>query len=177
MKDDARNWLIPLFISTAIMVVVASAFTRQEHRYANEDRLVISKKFAKITRLEDATRDMLRVSNRSIILYYAGEKKPWDGYVVFWPQSAEDLLGWTARDIQKHGLGCMMAPKDRDPHVKALEKFVDVPLKDRKTSVVKKDAVHKDGHLVPVVMSVWVVGDSTRTVAATMDAACNIQEK
>ena len=177
MTDDARNWLIPLFFSTLVMVVVATAFTWQEHKYADEDRATVSKKFAKITRLEDATRDMLRVSNRGIILYYAGEKKPWDGYVIFWPKAAEDLLGWTFKDIRERGLGCMMAPEDREPHVQALEKFVDVPLKDRKTSVVKKDAVHKDGHLVPVVMSVWVVGDSTRTVAATMDAQCNYKEK
>lgn len=177
MTDDARNWLVPLFISTAILVLVASAFTWQEHRYANEDRDIISKKFAKITRLEDATRDMLKVSNRSLILYYAGEQKPWDGYVVFWPESAERLLGWTWEDIQERGLGCIMEPEARAPHVKALEKFVDIPLEDRKTSVVRKNAVHKDGNLVPVVMSVWVVGSKTRTVAATMDAAENIMEK
>ena len=177
MTKDARNWLIPLFISTAIMVLVASAFTWQEHRYAQEDRGIIAKKFNKITRLEDATRDMLRVSNRPIILYYCGEQKPWDGYVVFWPEAAEKLVGWTWEDIQKRGLGCLMVPEDREPHVKALEKFVDTPLEERKTSVVRKNAMHKDGHLVPVIMSVWVVGDATRTVAATMDAVDNVVEK
>jgi len=137
----------------------------------------MGKRFAKITRLEDAMRDMLKASNRSIILYYAGERKPWDGYIIFWPETAEELLGWTWEDVRKLGLGCMMAPEDREPHVKALEKFVDVPLKERTTTVVHKEAIHKDGHKVPVVMSVWVVGDQTRTVAATMDKACNIQEK
>ena len=177
MDTDARNWLIPLFYSTLALVLVGSAFTVMEHRYAEQDKSIIAKKMSKITRLEDATRDMLRVSNRSIILYYAGEKKPWDGYVIYWPESAEKLLGWTWHDIQENGLGCMMAPEDREPHVTALEKFVDIPLEDRKTSVVKKDAIHKDGRKIPVVMSVWVVGDQTRTVAATMDAQCNYKEK
>ena len=108
MTEDSRNWLIPLFYSTLVLVVATTAFTWMEHRYANEDKDIISKKFAKITRLEDATRDMLRVSNRSIILYYAGEKKPWDGYVIFWPQAAEDLLGWTFDDIVKQ------EPKDNN---------------------------------------------------------------
>jgi len=177
MSDESSSGMIPLFYALSVLVVLAAAFTWQEHRYAQQDAILMGKRFAKITRLEDATRDMLRLSNRSIILYYCGERKPWDGYVIFWPESAERLLGWTWSDIQKRGLGCMMMPEDREPHVNALEKFVDIPLINRKTSIVKKRAVHKDGHLVPVTMSVWVVGDTTRTVAATMDASANIVEK
>ena len=177
MKDNGTSAWSPLFYSALVLVLLASAYTWQEHRYAQEDRYVMAKRFTKITRLEDATRDMLRVSNRAIILYYCGERKPWDGYVVFWPHAAEDLLGWTWKDIQERGLACMIPEEQREAHVTQLDLFVDVPIEDRKTSVIKADALHKDGHLVPVTMSVWVVGDSTRTVAATMDATVNIVEK
>ena len=176
MNED-RDWMQPLYWSTIVMVVIATMFTWQEHRSAMRDREIITSKIQRISRLEDATRDMLRVTNRPIILYYCGERKPWDGYVIYWPESAEKLLGWNWADIQEFGLACMIPPELRDPHIEHLEAFVDVPVKDRKTSFIRTEAVHKDGHLVPVTMSVWVVGDTTRTVAATMDATANVTEK
>jgi PAS domain S-box-containing protein len=177
MTEDARNWLIPLFFSSVVLVLLASAYTWQEHHYAELDREIISKKFAKISRLEDATRDMMLMTNRPIILYYAGQRKPWDGYVIFWPAAAEKLLGWTTEDVMEQGLSCMIPKDQREPHVIALEKFADVPVADRKTSVIKTDAIHKDGRMIPVVLSVWCVGDDTRTVAATIDAIDNIVER
>ena len=177
MSDESRDSLAPLFYSMLVVVVLGAVFTWQEHRYAQQDRDFIARRFIKITRLEDATRDMLRLSNRAIILYYCGERKPWDGYVIYWPPSAEKLLGWNWADIQKHGLSCMIPEHQRDSHVDALETFVDTPMENRKTSVIKTKGLHKDGHLVPITMSVWVVGDQTRTVAATMDASSNIVEK
>lgn len=172
-------------------VIVTLMLTMMEHNNAQQERMVAYEKqkltnemmhinarvSRRLTRTEDAIRDMVEVSQRPIVLYYCGEKAPWDGHVVYWPPAAERLLGWTWEDVQKEGLACMIPLEMRKAHVTQMEVFVDVPLENRKTSIINTEALHKNGSRVPVQMSVWVVGEASRSVAATIDLRENIIER
>jgi PAS domain S-box-containing protein len=172
-----------IIIGIIIFCALSVYITVIEHDNAQSER-VLQREFLRqsvlkqkhLTKLEDAIRDMVGASNRCIVIYHAGSRQPGDGSVIHWPPAAEKLLGWTWEDVRAGGLELMIQPIDREKHHIKMERFIDIPIDQRKTSILYHDAIHKDGHLVPVIVSVWCVGDHTRSLAATIDAQDKVVE-
>jgi len=131
-----------------------------------------------ITRLEDAIRDMVSVSDRPFILYHAGSVESGDERTVSWPPAAEKLLGWTMEDVNQHGLEVMMPNEDdKERHATAMELAITRRPGDRRTSIIHCDVVTKGGEVLPVRITTWVGGDHTRSVAAVIEAESKINEQ
>ena len=168
---------------TVILIMMEHDNAQEERMLATEDRIASLElkrqaimKGRHLTALEDAIRDMVGESERCIVIYHGGLHKDDKGSVVHWPPAAERLLGWTWEDVRDNGLAIMIPELDRESHENALRKFLNIPLSERKTSVLHHNAVCKDGSILPVTVSVWAVGDHTRSVAATIDAQEKIVE-
>lgn len=170
-------------IGLVMFCILLLVMTFIEHRKAQDDRIVgyelnklLLQRQRQMTRLEDAIRDMVNLSDRSIIIYHAGGPEPGDEKVVNWPPSAEKLLGWTYEDVNEHGLEVIVEEKDREKHKKDIESALNRPVDERKTTILVKDAVCKDGTRKRIRVTTWVVGDSTRSIAAIIEPENMVRE-
>jgi len=159
---------------SATLTIIAT----MEHYDTEYARAKIARHNANISRLEDSIRDLVALSDRPIVIYHAGSAVQGDETVVSWPPSAETLLGWTLDDVNTHGLGIMMPSKeDHVKHNSALEAALKKPPGKRKTSIIFCNAKTKDGSILPVRITVWVVGNQTRSVAAVIEAQSQVVEQ
>lgn len=155
-----------------------------EHNNATREKVAATKEKetafrvrGNITRLEDSIRDMLVLSERGLVILYAGEKDKGER-VVGWSSAAEKLLGWTLDDMKKLGIKALMpSEKIWQEHQKAMERSLWKPLDERKTSVVHCRAKTKSGDIIPVRITAWVVGDHTRSVAAYIEKEASVSEQ
>ena len=157
---------------------VLAAITVQEHNLAIAERDKASLMRANVSRLEDSIRDQVNMSDRGMAIVYAGEDGPGDERLIGWAPALTELLGWTLEDIQEGGLGIIMTSHgDQYKHQTAMEAAIKKPPGQRRTAVIHCQAKRKDGVIIPVRITAWVVGDLTRSVAAYIEAESQVFEK
>jgi PAS domain S-box-containing protein len=80
-----------------------------------------------------------------------------DGSITAWNPQAELIFGWAPAEIMGRLLGdTMIAPADREAHVKGVEHFLTShgsPL----NQAIELVALHRDGHQFPVEATIWPV--------------------
>lgn len=148
-------------------------------KHAIEQREKATRERENLTRIEDSIRDMIFSNHRPMIIKHMGTSEPGDEKIINWPPAAEKLLGWTLCDVQEGGLEIMIPTGlfEKDTcHDQKLEEFVNRPVEEQTTSVVTTEALHKDGRHIPVRITVWVVGDKTRSLAALVDPIDRVRE-
>ena len=160
------------------IATMLTAIATVEHWHAEAARAKMAEEEANISRLEDSIRDAISLSDRPIIVYHAGEAGKGDERFIAWPKSAEALLGWTLEDISDKGIAVLMDTDELrlDWHQEALEKALETPPGQRNTVVVHCKVRKKCGDIIPVRIAVWVVGNKTRSILATIEAESNVVE-
>lgn len=158
--------------------IIIAFIAMKEHNNAVRERIHVAKMRANVSNLEDSVRDMVSLSDRGLAILYAGTPESGDEVLVGWSPALVTLLGWTLEDINEKGLGIIMTGEaDHYKHQAALEKALKRPPGQRRTAVIHCNAKCKDGSMLQVRITAWVVGDLTRSVAAYIEAESNIFEQ
>ncbi len=88
------------------------------------------------------------------------------GEITEWNRQAQATFGWEKSEVLGKGLAEVLIPHDmRSAHVAGFEKFKhpgDGPVIDRRIEII---ALHKDGHQIPIELSVAAVRHGTGFVA------------
>lgn len=84
------------------------------------------------------------------------------GVITEWNRKAEELFGWTEKEVVGRPLAeTLVPPALRGAHAAGLRRFLDTGENRVLGKTVEFEALHRDGHLLPVEVSTWVtyVGD------------------
>ena len=151
---------VSIFGGVAIFFMLAFvSFTVQHNRGLMSHNISV---------LEHAVNDMLRQEDRPVIVYHFDEDANSVGTLINWPYVAEELLGWTWKDISQNGLACMMPAEYRVVHNEKMRAAIKSGPTDPKSMVVR--ALHKDGSEIPIKLTVWVSGERSQNVNAIIEA-------
>lgn len=78
-----------------------------------------------------------------------------DGIVTFWNDAATTIFGWSAEDMLGHEMHARLAPdRYRSAHVPGMAQFVQTGEGAVIGTMIELSALHKDGHELPVELSV-----------------------
>ena len=141
---------VGIFVFAALAQISYTVTYNRDNILANET-LVRRNHMA----LEQAFHDMVRLKDRPVIVYAISRGKSVNGILMNWPQSAEDLLGWTRAKINERGLNCIFPERYRKQHA---ARIATVAAGGRITSEPKQIetyAMHEDGREIPVTLTVW----------------------
>lgn len=167
---------VPIYVFLMVIVILISLWSYQEHNYARRDRETAMVQRDRIAVIEDRIRDsVFSCSHRSLIIYYVGEDKWGDEILINWPMSIVDLLGWTRKDIEKDGLDIIIREEDVED-IRNLLKTLELSKNRQKTIIMYKDAIHKDGTIVPIRITTWALS-GVRALAAYIEAESRIKEE
>jgi diguanylate cyclase (GGDEF)-like protein/PAS domain S-box-containing protein len=126
------------------------------------DSLMVERQLAqhRIEAQETYLRDVLRHAPDAFIsIGTAGE-------ITEWNRQAQATFGWTRSEVLGKNLASVLIPQaSRDAHAAGLSKFVhsgEGPVIDQRIEVT---ALHKDGHEIPIELSVAAVRQGTGFVA------------
>lgn len=100
----------------------------------------------------DATRSILETAHDAFVSMDAG------GFITDWNAAAERTLGWRREDAVGRVLSDTIIPhRYRRAHLSGLERFLDTgegPVLDRRLDI---EALHRDGHELPVELTITAV--------------------
>ncbi|HUR22904.1 MAG TPA: PAS domain S-box protein [Acidimicrobiales bacterium] len=84
------------------------------------------------------------------------------GVITEWNRKAEELFGWTEKEAVGRALAdTLVPPALRGAHTAGLRRFLDTGENRVLGKTVEFEALHRDGHFLPVEVSTWVtyIGD------------------
>ncbi len=93
------------------------------------------------------------------------------GRITDWNRKAEEMFGWTEKEAIGRVLGETIVPSALRPaHAAGLRRFLDTGEHRVLGRRVEFEAVHRDGHLIPVELAIWVtdIGEEV-TFSALVD--------
>jgi len=100
----------------------------------------------------DAARSILDNAHEAFISMDAG------GFIIDWNRQAEGTFGWTREEVVGRALSdTIIPPHYREAHLRGLELFLDTgdgPVLDQRFEI---EALHRDGHEVPIELTIWAV--------------------
>lgn len=94
------------------------------------------------------------------------------GVITDWNRKAEEIFGWTEKEAVGRALEeTIIPPALRPAHTAGLRRFLDTGEHRVLGRSVELEAIHRDGHLIPVEVSTWVtyVGDEVTFSALLHD--------
>jgi PAS domain S-box-containing protein len=94
------------------------------------------------------------------------------GVITDWNRKAEEIFGWTEKEAVGRVLAdTIVPPALRPAHAAGLRRFLDTGDHRVLGRSVEFEALHRDGHLIPVEVSTWVtyVGDQVTFSALLHD--------
>lgn len=94
------------------------------------------------------------------------------GVITEWNRKAEEIFGWTEREVVGRVLAeTLIPPELRPAHTAGLHRFLDTGEHRVLGKTVEMEALHRDGHLIPVEVATWVthVGDKVTFSALLHD--------
>lgn len=84
------------------------------------------------------------------------------GLITDWNRKAEETFGWTEKEVVGRALvETIVPPALRPAHTAGLRRFLDTGEHRVLGKSIEVEALHRDGHLIPVELATWVtyVGD------------------
>ncbi|MCA1675685.1 MAG: PAS domain S-box protein, partial [Actinobacteria bacterium] len=96
------------------------------------------------------------------------------GVITDWNRKAEETFGWTEKEAVGRTLGeTLIPPALRPAHAAGLRRFLDTGEHRILGKSVDFEALHRDGHLIPVEVATWVtyVGDKVTFSALLHDVS------
>ena len=94
------------------------------------------------------------------------------GVITDWNRKAEEIFGWAEKEVIGRVLAeTIVPPASRPAHTAGLRRFMDTGEHRMLGKSVELEALHRDGHLVPIELSAWVtyVGDEVTFSALLHD--------
>ncbi len=94
------------------------------------------------------------------------------GVITDWNRKAEEIFGWTEREVIGRVLAeTIIPPASRAAHTAALRRFLDTGEHGLLGRSVELEALHRDGRLIPVEVAAWVtyIGDEVTFSALLHD--------
>ncbi|HVF78369.1 MAG TPA: diguanylate cyclase [Solirubrobacteraceae bacterium] len=99
-----------------------------------------------------AARSILDNAHEAFVSMDAG------GFIIDWNRQAEATFGWTREEALGRVLSdTIIPPRYREAHLRGLERFIDTgegPVLDQRIEI---EALHRDGHEVPIELTISVV--------------------
>jgi PAS domain S-box-containing protein len=87
------------------------------------------------------------------------------GMIIGWNASAERMFGWSSIDVMGKRLSEVIIPHSlRERHEAGLKRYLREGTGSVINNRVEVSALHRDGHEIPVELSVWPVGGQQRVV-------------
>lgn len=166
-----------LLLGVTIFVALTVIFSMREHDFAHRDREQSAIHRERTANIEDRIRAaVIEDSRRPLVVYYVGDDTFGDERLITWPDAAVLLLGWTRKEMDALGLEILIPDRKKSGHRLKMVAALNRPEADQKTLVLHESALHKDGTLVPVRITVWALGGGTRSLAAYIDSEDSIEE-
>lgn len=79
------------------------------------------------------------------------------GTITDWNKKAEEVFGWTEEEVVGRALAeTIVPPALRAAHAAGLRRFLDTGDHRLLGETVELEALHRDGHLIPVEVAIWV---------------------
>ncbi|MDQ4070019.1 MAG: PAS domain S-box protein [Actinomycetota bacterium] len=79
------------------------------------------------------------------------------GVITDWNRKAEEMFGWTEKEVVGRLLAeTIVPPEVRSVHTAGLQRFLETGEHKLLGRSVELEALHRDGHLIPVELTVWV---------------------
>ncbi|MDQ3896187.1 MAG: PAS domain S-box protein [Actinomycetota bacterium] len=94
------------------------------------------------------------------------------GVITDWNSKAEEIFGWRRTEVVGRPLAeTLVPPALRPAHVAGLQRFLETGEHRVLGNIVELEALHRDGHLIPVEVSTWVtyLGDDATFSAFIRD--------
>jgi PAS domain S-box-containing protein len=83
-----------------------------------------------------------------------------EGLVTDWNPGAERILGWTRAEALGRRLSeLIIPPKYREAHEQGMRRYLQTGQGRVLNRIIEIEALHKDGHLFPVELSIWPISD------------------
>ena len=94
------------------------------------------------------------------------------GVITDWNRKAEEIFGWAEKEVVGRSLAeTLVPPALRPAHAAGLRRFLDTGEHRVLGKSVELEALHRDGHLIPVELAIWVtyLGDEVTFSALLHD--------
>ena len=83
-----------------------------------------------------------------------------EGMVTAWNPGAERILGWSKEEAMGRRMSeLIIPPKYREAHENGMRRYLRTGEARVLNRVVEIEAMHKDGHIMPVELSIWPISD------------------
>ena len=94
------------------------------------------------------------------------------GVITDWNRKAEEIFGWAEKEVVGRSLAdTLVPPALRPAHAAGLRRFLDTGEHRVLGKSVELEALHRNGHLIPVELAIWVtyIGDEVTFSALLHD--------
>ncbi|MBC7917362.1 MAG: PAS domain S-box protein [Rhodoferax sp.] len=83
-----------------------------------------------------------------------------EGMVTAWNPGAERILGWSKEEAMGRRMSeLIIPPKYREAHENGMRRYLKTGEARVLNRVVEIEALHKDGHTMPIELSIWPISD------------------
>jgi PAS domain S-box-containing protein len=103
---------------------------------------------------DDGIRQFVESANDAFVSWNAA------GAITEWTNHAESLFGWSREKVLGESFAMsVLAPRHRIVHALRMERFLGDAKPPRLGKWFELAAMHRDGHEIPIEMTVWLVSD------------------